>query len=74
MPRLSVAKACLMACQNNVGQGLAGRLLVTGKAMHCSWHAKSNGGHGKAHDMPKQGLAKAWQAYCLSPSKAMRSS
>ncbi|KAG5565534.1 hypothetical protein RHGRI_001437 [Rhododendron griersonianum] len=39
--------------------------------MHCSRHANSNGGKGMAHDMPKQGVAKAWHTDWLSPGKAM---
>ncbi|KAG5552933.1 hypothetical protein RHGRI_010913 [Rhododendron griersonianum] len=56
------------------GQGMASRLLVTGQGMHCSRHSKTKGGQGMTHGMPKQGVAKAWQADCLSPGKAMRCS
>ncbi|KAG5552949.1 hypothetical protein RHGRI_010932 [Rhododendron griersonianum] len=42
--------------------------------MHCSRHAKTKGGQGMTHGMPKQVVAKAWQADCLSPGKAMRCS
>lgn len=30
-----------------------------GKAMHCTRHAKTKGGQGMTHGMPKQGVAKA---------------
>ncbi|KAG5553022.1 hypothetical protein RHGRI_011012 [Rhododendron griersonianum] len=54
------------------GQGMASRLLVSpGKVMHRSRHAKTKGGQSMTHDIPKQGVAKAWQADCLSPGKAM---
>ncbi|KAG5553012.1 hypothetical protein RHGRI_011001 [Rhododendron griersonianum] len=57
------------------GQGMASRLLMSpGKAMRWSWHAKTKGGQGMTHGMPKQGVAKAWQADCLSPGKAMHCS
>ncbi|KAG5552902.1 hypothetical protein RHGRI_010869 [Rhododendron griersonianum] len=42
--------------------------------MHCSRHAKTKSGQGMTHGMPKQGEAKAWQANCLSPGKAMHCS
>ncbi|KAG5552943.1 hypothetical protein RHGRI_010923 [Rhododendron griersonianum] len=42
--------------------------------MHCSRHAKTKGGQGMTHGMPKQGEAKAWQADCFSPGKAMHCS
>ncbi|KAG5553002.1 hypothetical protein RHGRI_010985 [Rhododendron griersonianum] len=42
--------------------------------MRCSRHAKTKSGQGMTHGMPKQGEAKAWQADCLSPSKAMQCS
>ncbi|KAG5552963.1 hypothetical protein RHGRI_010948 [Rhododendron griersonianum] len=54
------------------GEGLTSRLLVTGQGMHCSRHSKTKGGQGMIHGMPKQGVAKAWQADCMSPGKAMR--
>ncbi|KAI8529948.1 hypothetical protein RHMOL_Rhmol11G0015500 [Rhododendron molle] len=40
---------------------MASGLQVTGqgKAMHCSRHAKTKGGQGMTHGMPKQGVAKA---------------
>ncbi|KAG5552899.1 hypothetical protein RHGRI_010866 [Rhododendron griersonianum] len=45
-----------------------------GKAMHCSRHAKTKGGQGMTYGMPKEVLAKAWQADCMSPGKAMHCS
>ncbi|KAG5565516.1 hypothetical protein RHGRI_001419 [Rhododendron griersonianum] len=45
--------------------------LSPGKAMHCSRHAKSKGGQGMSHGMPKYGVSKTWQSDCLSPGKAM---
>ncbi|KAG5552969.1 hypothetical protein RHGRI_010954 [Rhododendron griersonianum] len=42
--------------------------------MHCSRHAKSKCGLGINHGMPKQGVARKWQADCLSPGKAMQCS
>ncbi|KAG5552917.1 hypothetical protein RHGRI_010889 [Rhododendron griersonianum] len=81
MPKEGVAKAwqadCMspgkaMHCSRHAktkgGQGMTGmasRLLVTGQRMHCSRHSKTKGGQGMTHDMPKQGVAKAWQADCL---------
>ncbi|KAG5552944.1 hypothetical protein RHGRI_010926 [Rhododendron griersonianum] len=56
------------------GQGMVSRLLVTGQGMHCSRHSKTKGGQGMTHGMPKQGVANAWQADCLSPGKALRCS
>ncbi|KAG5552928.1 hypothetical protein RHGRI_010906 [Rhododendron griersonianum] len=53
---------------------MASQLLVTGQGMHCLWHAKTKVGQGMTHGMPKQGVAKAWQADCLSPGKAMHCS
>ncbi|KAG5553021.1 hypothetical protein RHGRI_011011 [Rhododendron griersonianum] len=57
------------------GEGMASQLLVSlGKAMHFSRHANTKGGQGMTHSKPKQGVAKAWQANCLSPGKAMHCS
>ncbi|KAG5553001.1 hypothetical protein RHGRI_010984 [Rhododendron griersonianum] len=77
--------ALLTACQNkgwprhdsrhaktSGGQVIASQFLVTGQGMNCSQHSKTKGGQGMTHGMPKQGVAKAWQVDCLSPSKAMR--
>ncbi|KAG5552968.1 hypothetical protein RHGRI_010953 [Rhododendron griersonianum] len=38
--------------------------------MHCSRHDKSKCGLGMNQGMPKQGVAREWQADCLSPGKA----
>ncbi|KAG5565544.1 hypothetical protein RHGRI_001447 [Rhododendron griersonianum] len=72
--RPRVANALLMACQNKGGQGMASPLLVTGQGNALVRHAKTNGGKGMAHGMPKQGVAKAWQANWMSPGKAMHCS
>ncbi|KAG5562138.1 hypothetical protein RHGRI_005005 [Rhododendron griersonianum] len=48
--------------------------LSSGKAMHCPRHAKTKGGQGMTHGMPKEGAAKAWQADCMSPGNAMHCS
>ncbi|KAG5562143.1 hypothetical protein RHGRI_005012 [Rhododendron griersonianum] len=66
---------------------MASRLLVTGQGNAMLTACQDHGWlrHGKpiachrarqcmTHGMPKQGVAKAWQAYCLSPGKAMHCS
>ncbi|KAG5552920.1 hypothetical protein RHGRI_010892 [Rhododendron griersonianum] len=72
MPKQGDAKAWQADC------------LSPGKAMQCSRHAKTKVGQGmakpiachrerqcNAHGMPRPRVAKAWQADCLSPGKAM---
>ncbi|KAG5552898.1 hypothetical protein RHGRI_010865 [Rhododendron griersonianum] len=74
MPRQRLAKAwqnrllvtgqgnaMLTACQDQ-GWPRHGKLIACHRARQCI-------GQGKTHGMPKQGVAKAWQADCLSPGK-----
>ncbi|KAG5552932.1 hypothetical protein RHGRI_010912 [Rhododendron griersonianum] len=81
---------CSRHAKTKGGQGMTGmasRLLVTGQAnalltacQKKGWprHAKPIACHRArqciAHDMPKEGVAKAWQADCMSPGKAMHCS
>ncbi|KAG5552965.1 hypothetical protein RHGRI_010950 [Rhododendron griersonianum] len=57
MPKQGDAKAWKADC------------LSPGKAMLCSWHAKTKGGQGMTHGMPKQVVSNSWQANFLSPGK-----
>ncbi|KAG5552967.1 hypothetical protein RHGRI_010952 [Rhododendron griersonianum] len=53
----------LMACQDQ-GWPRHGKPLACHRARQCI-------GQGMTHCMPKQGVAKIWQADCFSPGKAM---
>ncbi|KAG5513060.1 hypothetical protein RHGRI_038504 [Rhododendron griersonianum] len=81
---------CSRHAKTKGGQGMTGmasRLLVTGQANALLTACQKKGWprHGKpiachrarqciAHGMPKEGVAKAWQADCMSPGKAMHCS
>ncbi|KAG5553035.1 hypothetical protein RHGRI_011033 [Rhododendron griersonianum] len=59
MPRLT-------ACQNN-GWPRHAKPIACHRARQCIAHSRPR-------PMPKEGVAKAWQAYCISPGKAMHCS
>ncbi|KAG5553004.1 hypothetical protein RHGRI_010988 [Rhododendron griersonianum] len=81
------AMHCSRHAKTRGGQGMLSRLHDTGQgnALLTPCQNKWWPRHGKliacqrarqciAHGMPKQGVAKAWQADCLSPGKAMHCS